>query len=114
MANKTKDKYSRAQSAQSGPTPNSSLQRQAPNWFEKHEIVVKDANRTYKTDVVSTMQRFRYYKMAEIIDIIGEKIKKSDVNNNYEESVAAILKHMELKETQKKLAKEIQTVIHPG
>jgi DNA primase len=86
----------------------------SPNWFAKHEIVVKDANRTYKTDVVSAMQRFRYYKVAEIIDIIGEKIKKSDQNGNYEESVAAILKHMELKETQKKLAKEIQTVIHPG
>ncbi len=86
----------------------------SPNWFDKHEIVVKDANRTYKTDVVSTMQRFRYYKLAEIIDIIGEKIKKSDMNGNYEESVAAILKHMEMKENQKKLAKEIQTVIHPG
>ena len=76
--------------------------------------MVKDANRTYKTDVVSAMQRFRYYKVAEIIDIIGEKIKKSDQNGNYEEGVAAILKHMELKETQKKLAKEIQTVIHPA
>ncbi len=86
----------------------------SPNWFAKHEIVVKDANRTYKTDVVSAMQRFRYYKVAEIIDIIGEKIKKSDLSQNYEESVAAILKHMELKETQKQLAKEIQTVIHPG
>lgn len=36
MANKTKNKYTRASSVQSGPTANSSLQRQTPNWFEKH------------------------------------------------------------------------------
>lgn len=36
MANKTKNKYNRAQSVKSGATVNSSLQRQSPNWFEKH------------------------------------------------------------------------------
>ena len=45
----------------------------SPNWFDKHEIVVKDANRTYKTDVISVMQRFRYYKMMEAIKILDDK-----------------------------------------
>lgn len=36
MANKTKNKYNKAQSTQSGPMANASLQRQTPNWFEKH------------------------------------------------------------------------------
>lgn len=85
----------------------------SPNWFDRHEIIVKDANRTYKTDVVSVMQRFRYYKTSEVIKIIGDKIKQSDISKNYEENIAAIMKHMELKKKQQALAKEIQTVTHP-
>lgn len=86
----------------------------SPNWYTKHEIVVKDANRTYKTDVVSAMNRFRYYKMGEIMQIYGEKIKKADESGNYEESTAFILKLMEMKKMQQALAKEIQSVIHPS
>ncbi len=36
MANKTKNKSNRTDSVQSGSRVNSSLQRQTPNWFEKH------------------------------------------------------------------------------
>jgi len=85
----------------------------SPNWFAKHEIVVKDANRTYKTDVISVMQRFRYFKMMEAIKILDEKIKTADQSGNFEEMIASIMKKMELMEVRKQLAKEIQTVIHP-
>ena len=85
----------------------------SPNWFERHEIVVKDANRTYKTDVVSVMQRFRYFKLMEAVKIIDQKIKTAEQSGNFEEMMASILKKMELMETRKQLAKEIQTVIHP-
>ena len=85
----------------------------SPNWFAKHVIVVKDANRTYKTDVVSVMQRFRYFKMMEAIKILDEKIKIADQSGNFEEMIASIMKKMELMEVRKQLAKEIQTVIHP-
>ncbi|MCC6582881.1 MAG: hypothetical protein IT271_04195, partial [Chitinophagales bacterium] len=85
----------------------------SPNWFARHEIVVKDANRTYKTDVVSVMQRFRYFKMMEAIKILDEKIKTADQSGNFEEMIASIMKKMELMEVRKQLAKEIQTVIHP-
>lgn len=83
------------------------------NWFARHEIVVKDANRTYKTDVISVMQRFRYFKLMELIKILDEKIKAADLSGSFEEMIAAILKKMELMEKRKTLAKEIQTVIHP-
>ena len=83
------------------------------NWFDRHEIVVKDANRTYKTDVVSVMTRFRYYKMMEAIKILDDKIKTTEQNGQFEEMMAALLKKMELMEARKKLAKEISTVIHP-
>ncbi|MEK7834336.1 MAG: hypothetical protein AAB401_24830, partial [Acidobacteriota bacterium] len=36
MANNTKNKSNKAESVQSGPSVKSSLQRQTPNWFEKH------------------------------------------------------------------------------
>lgn len=85
----------------------------SPNWFAKHEIIVKDANRTYKTDVISVMQRFRYFKLMELTRILDEKIKNADKTGNFEEMIASILKKMELMETRKQLAKEIQTVIHP-
>ena len=85
----------------------------SPNWFDKHEIVVKDVNRTYKTDVISMMQRFSYFKMMEAIKILDEKIKIADQSGNFEEMIASIMKKMELMETRKQLAKEIQTVIHP-
>ena len=85
----------------------------SPNWFDKHEIVVKDVNRTYKTDVISMMQRFSYFKMMEAIKILDEKIKVADQSGNFEEMIASIMKKMELMETRKQLAKEIQTVIHP-
>ncbi|HUM53596.1 MAG TPA: DNA primase, partial [Chitinophagales bacterium] len=61
------------------------------NWFDRHEIVVKDANRTYKTDVVSVMTRFRYYKMMEAIKILDEKIKTTEQNGQFEEMMAALL-----------------------
>ncbi|MFN8284220.1 MAG: DNA primase [Chitinophagales bacterium] len=83
------------------------------NWFDRHEIVVKDANRTYKTDVISVMARFRYYKMMEAIKILDDKIKTTEQNGQFEEMMAALLKKMELMEARKKLAKEISTVIHP-
>lgn len=85
----------------------------SPNWFERHEIVVKDANRTYKIDVVSVMQRFRYFKLMEAVKIIDQKIKTAEQSGNFEEMMASILKKMELMEARKQLAKEIQTVIHP-
>ncbi|MFN8267053.1 MAG: DNA primase [Chitinophagales bacterium] len=85
----------------------------SPNWFARHEIVVKDANRTYKTDVVSGMKRFQYFKLMEAIKIVDEKIRTSDKEGNFEEMVASILKKMELQEKRKTLAKELQTVVHP-
>lgn len=84
------------------------------NWMKKHEIVVTDITRTYKSDVVSAMLRFRYYKMGEIMKLIAEKIKQSDLSGNYEENIASLLKHMEMKKKQQDLAKEIQSVIHPS
>lgn len=85
----------------------------SPNWFDKHEIVVKDVNRTYKTDVQSVLQRFKYFKLMEVIRILDEKIKAAEQHNNFEEMNAALMKKMELMEERKKLAKEIQTVTHP-
>lgn len=85
----------------------------SPNWFNKHEIVVKEVNRTYKTDVVSVMQRFRYFKMMEAVKILDERIKETEQSGDYEEMISSILKKMELTEKRKQLAKEIQTVIHP-
>ena len=85
----------------------------SPNWFNRHEIVVKDANRTYKTDVVSVMQRFKYYKIMEAIHILQQKKKIAYEGGNYEEEIAATLKEMELLGKRVELAKEIQTVIHP-
>lgn len=85
----------------------------SPNWFNKHEIIVKDANRTYKTDVVSVMQRFKYYKMMEAIKILQEKKKIAYEAGNYEEETAATLKEMELLARRIALAKEMQTVVHP-
>jgi DNA primase len=64
----------------------------SPNWFDKHEIVVKDVNRTYKTDVISMMQRFSYFKMMEAIKILDEKIKIADQSGNFEEMIASIMK----------------------
>lgn len=85
----------------------------SPNWFARHEIVVKDANRTYKTDVISGMQRFQYFKIMEAVKILDEKIRTSDKGGDFEEMIASILKKMELQEKRKSLAKELQTVIHP-
>jgi hypothetical protein len=51
--------------------------------------------------------------MMEAIKILDEKIKIADQSGNFEEMIASIMKKMELMETRKQLAKEIQTVIHP-
>lgn len=85
----------------------------SPNWYGRHEIVVRDANRTYKTDVVSVMSRFRYYKIMEAVKILDEKIKDAENRQELEELVAVILKKQELLEVRKNLAKSIETVIHP-
>ncbi len=85
----------------------------SPNWFNKHEIIVRDANRTYKTDVVSVMNRYRYYMLMEVMKILDERIKTAESTGNFEEMIASLLKKMEYMETRKALAKEIQTVIHP-
>ncbi len=85
----------------------------SPNWFDKHEIVVKDANRTYKTDVISVMSRFKYFKLMELIKILDDKIKNAETSGNFEEMTAFLMKKMSLMETRKQLVKEIQTVTHP-
>ncbi len=85
----------------------------SPNWFNKHEIIVKGNGDAYKSDVVSAMQRFRYFKLMELVKMVDEKIKTAEQSGRFEEMIAAILKKMELMETRQKLAKEIQTVIHP-
>ena len=85
----------------------------SPNWFDKHEIVVKDVNRTYKTDVISMMQRFRYFKTMEVLKLVQQKKKEAYDSGRFEEGIAVTLKEMALIEEKKQLAKEIQTVIHP-
>ncbi len=85
----------------------------SPNWFDKHEIVVKDVNRTFKSDVVSVMLRFRYFKLMEAIQMIDAKIKSAEESGQFEEMLATMMKKIEYNDEKKKLAKEIQTVIHP-
>lgn len=85
----------------------------SPNWFNRHEIIVKDVERGYKADVVSAMHRFKYFKLMELIKLVDEKIKLAEQNGRYEEMIASLMKKMELMETRQKMAKEIQTVIHP-
>lgn len=85
----------------------------SPNWFKKHEIIVKGNGDAYKSDVVSAMQRFRYFKLMELIKIVDDKIKAAEQAGRFEEMIAALMKKMELMETRQQLAKEIQTVIHP-
>lgn len=85
----------------------------SPNWLARHEIVVKEANRTYKTDVISVMQRFRYFKMMEISKDLDEQIKLADKAGNVEEMNSLLNKKIKLMESRKQLALEIQTVIHP-
>jgi DNA primase len=85
----------------------------SPNWFNRHEIIVKDVQRGYKADVVSAMQRFRYFKLMELIKLVDDKIKTAEQNGSYEEMIASLLKKMELMQTRKEMAREIQTVIHP-
>jgi hypothetical protein len=75
---------------------------------------VKDGNGdAYKSDVVSAMQRFRYFKLMELMKIMDEKIKTAEQAGRFEEMIAALMKKMELVKTREQLAKEIQTVIHP-
>lgn len=85
----------------------------SPNWFNRHEIVVKANGDAYKSDVVSAMQRFRFFKLMELMKIVDEKIKIAEQAGRFEEMIAALMKKIELMETRQKLAKEIQTVIHP-
>jgi len=83
------------------------------NWFDRHEIVIKDVSKTFKNDVVSVMRRFRYYKLMEVLKILDEKIKTAEQSGRFEEMIAAIMKKMELLDERKILAREIQTVKHP-
>ena len=85
----------------------------SPNWFNKHEIVVNDSNRTYKADVASVLQRFRYFKLMEAINILDDKIKTAEKNGIEEEVIVNLHKKIEMINFRKNLAKEIQTVIHP-
>jgi DNA primase len=83
------------------------------NWFNKHEIVVKDSNRTYKTDVISVINRFKFYKIMEAVKIVDSRIRDAESRSELEELFAVMLKKQELIEKRKILAKEIETVIHP-
>jgi len=85
----------------------------SPNWLKKHEIIVKEANRTYKTDVISVMNRYQYLKIMEAIQQIDEKIKESEESKEEELTFASYLKKIQLLGIRNELAKKIGTVTHP-
>ncbi|HNK90964.1 MAG TPA: DNA primase, partial [Chitinophagales bacterium] len=51
------------------------------NWLKKHEIIITEANRTYKTDVASVLNRYKYLKFMELLKDLDEKIKLADTEN---------------------------------
>lgn len=85
----------------------------SPNWLNRHEIIVKEANRTYKTDVYSVLNRYKYFKLMEAIQQIDEKIKSADVATEEELIFASLMKKMQFIEIRNQLAKKLGTVIHP-
>jgi hypothetical protein len=85
----------------------------SPNWLDKHEIIVKESNRTYKTDVHSVLNRYKYLKLMETIKHVDEKIKMAEEEKEEEALYAAFLKKIQLLDARNKLAKEIGTVTHP-
>jgi DNA primase len=85
----------------------------SPNWLDKHEIIVKESNRTYKTDVHSVLNRYKYLKLMETIKLVDEKIKMAEEEKEEEALYAAFLKKIQLLDARNKLAKEIGTVTHP-
>jgi DNA primase len=85
----------------------------SPNWLDKHEIIVKESNRTYKTDVHSVLNRYKYLKLMETIKHVDEKIKLAEEEKEEEALYAAFLKKIQLLDARNKLAKEIGTVTHP-
>lgn len=85
----------------------------SPNWLDKHEIIVKESNRTYKTDVHSVLNRYKYLKLMETIKHVDEKIKLAEEEKEDEALYAAFLKKIQLLDVRNKLAREIGTVTHP-
>lgn len=83
------------------------------NWLKKHEIIITEANRTYKTDVASVLNRYKYLKFMELLKDLDEKIKLADTENKTEELYSALQKKIKLIGVRNELAKEIGTVTHP-
>lgn len=85
----------------------------SPNWYNKHEIIVHEANRTYKTDVLSVLNRYKFFKLMEIITELDDKIKEADANNQQEELSAYLMQKIKRNASKNELAKSIGTVTHP-
>ena len=83
------------------------------NWLKKHEIIITEANRTYKTDVASVLNRYKYLKFMELLKDLDEKIKLADTENKMEELYSSLQKKIKLIGVRNELAKEIGTVTHP-
>lgn len=83
------------------------------NWLKKHEIIITEANRTYKTDVASVLNRYKYLKFMELLKDLDEKIKLADTENKTEELYSSLQKKIKLIGVRNELAKEIGTVTHP-
>ncbi|MCB9034968.1 MAG: DNA primase [Chitinophagales bacterium] len=83
------------------------------NWLKMHDIIVRESNRTYITDVDSVMNRFRFYKLMEAMQVLDQRIKTADENKQVEELYGIQIKKMEYISLKIDLSKKIGTITHP-
>ncbi|HUH74194.1 MAG TPA: DNA primase [Chitinophagales bacterium] len=83
----------------------------SPNWESQHNIIVKNMDRLWESDVESTMNRFSYHKILQELKSVDEKIKESSNNDNFEEIIKLLEKKQILQAHKKEVAKKQGTVI---
>lgn len=82
------------------------------NWLAKYQIIVKEKELVFKNDVKSSVNRYLFSKVNEILNQLDNLIKTSQNEGNIDKAMKLLKKKRDFQQKRKDLALKLGTVVH--
>lgn len=82
------------------------------NWLAKYQIIVKDKEIVFKQDVKSSVNRYLFTKVNEILNQVDKLIKDAQTTNDIEKAMKLLKKKRDFQIKRKELALKLGTVVY--
>jgi DNA primase len=81
------------------------------NWLAKYQIIVKDKELVFKQDVKSSVNRYLFTKVNEILNQVDKLIKDAQTTNDMDKALKLLKKKRDFQVKRKELALKLGTVV---